>query len=359
MTPRPAWLLWAIVGVAIVGSLGTGAYLLAKPSDDDGEPAVGENPADSTDGPASETPPECSRRAAKDAVLDSAFEASVRELGVVQADEPLFGGPGYFVTDVMCRDLTDDGVKELVVRLDCCAGGTPTPWAIFMAEGGAWQPAFSRTRILTSLSIEGDSVLERSPAYAAGEPICCPTTARVGRVSWDGNAFSFSSQDASEDRTIEVSSHGVTRLGEFRPRIGSPAQAANAFGPPSYVSPHDELCVHEWRDLGLVINFASLSGLGSCAADDYSVGSIELREELATQAGWKTNDGVRVGMSVQDLRQIYPDAQTQFFPGLGKVLVLIEGPTLVGVGGTYPLFSARIPDGAVDELQMSVDVAGE
>jgi hypothetical protein len=144
----------------------------------------------------------------------------------------------------------------------------------------------------------------------------------------------------------------------LQPQSKSPVEAADEFGPPSYVGPNDELCVNEWRDLGLRINFASLSGVRPCSADG-RVGSIELKDELAAQAGWETDQGVRVGMPVEELREIYPDARTQSFPGVGRVLVLIEGRRLIGVVAAHPVLSARITDGTVDELRMSVGAAGE
>jgi hypothetical protein len=355
----PKWPLLTIVGVVVVGGIGVGAYLLGKSPDDDDEPTVAPRAAVPTAGePGEQAAPACSKPAARDAVSDSEFESSVRELGVVQAGDPLFGGFGYVVAEVICRDLTADGAEEMVAQLDCCTGGAPSPWAIFVAEEGAWQPAFYRTGIQARLSVEGDAIVEKSPAYAAGEPTCCPTTYRFGRVSWDGSAFAFESDEASANRTIKAGSQGVKRLGGFQPQNQSPVEAAEEFGPPSYVRPSDELCVNEWRDLGLLIDFANLGGIDPCSADG-RVGSIELKDELAAQAGWETDQGVRVGMSLEELRETYPDAQTQSFPGLGKVLVLIEGPTLIGEGGTYPVLSARIAGGAVDELRMSVGAAGE
>jgi hypothetical protein len=351
----PKWLLWGLVAA---GAIGAGAYLLAKSSDeDDPRPAVGATGSARLE--SSETPPtECSRRAAKDAASDTEFEASVRELGVVPAGDPLFGGSGYFVTELICRDLTADGAEDMVVRLDCCAGGTPTPWAIFLAGNGAWRLGFYRAGIQASLKLKGDAVVERSAAYGAGEPICCPTTARLGRVRWSGKAFEFRSDDASANRTINISSDDVERVGKFRPATGSPAEAADAFGPPSYVVPRDELCVHEWRDLGLLINFANVGGLDPCTAD-VQAASIELKDEFAAQARWKTDRGVRVGMSLEELRNIYPDARTQSVPGLGTVVALIESKALVGVEGAGPVLSARITEGAVDELRMLVGTSPE
>jgi hypothetical protein len=346
-------LLWVVL---VLGGIGAGTYLVLGSSDTD-EPATASEPSDLAGLGSSEVPPaECSRPAARDAVLGSEFEAGVRELGVVQPGDPLFGGSGYFVTELICRDLTDDRVADMVVRLDCCAGGTPTPWAIFVADGDEWRPALYRAGIQASLQIEDGGVVERSAAYGAGEPICCPTTARAGRVEWDGSAFVYRSEEASVNRAIRVSSQGVDRLGEFRPATGSPTQASNAFGPPSYVMARDDVCVYEWRDLGLLINFVNVGGLDPCRAD-VQASSVELKDEFAAQAHWETDRGLRVGMSLADLRELYPQARSQSAPGFGEVLTLIQGRALVGIARADPILSARIADGAVDELTMSVATA--
>jgi hypothetical protein len=116
-------------------------------------------------------------------------------------------------------------------------------------------------------------------------------------------------------------------VGNFKPESGTPFEAAEAFGPPSSVTRDDELCRQDWLDLGLVINFANLGGLDPCS-EDGRVGSIELSGSLAEQAGWETAEGLKVGMGVQRLRSIYPDAKVESFPGLRDVYVLIEGPSV-------------------------------
>jgi hypothetical protein len=345
-----------MLGAVIVG---VGAYLLDKSPDDDAPTVAASESGDSTqDASGREPAADCSKRAVRGAVVGSEFEGAIRELGVVPADDQLFGGPGYLVVEVICRDVTGDEAEEMVARLDCCAGGAPTPWAIFVADGGAWEAAFYRTGLQASLSIERRAVVERSPAYAAGEPTCCPTTGRVGHVSWNGSAFRFESDEASTDRRIEVGRRGVTRIGGFQPQSQSPVDAAKEFGRPSYVGPNGELCANEWRDLGLRINFASLTGADPCSASG-RVGSLELEDELAAQAGWETDVGIRVGMPIRELREIYPDARTQSFPGVGRVLALVEGRAVIGVTAPNPVLSARIADGAVDELRMSVGAAAE
>jgi hypothetical protein len=344
------WLLWGLLGLVVVG----GAW--AAVSFPGGSASDSDEPAGSGSGDRSALT--CSKPAAKNAVADSEFEAAVRELGVVQAGEPLFGGSGYLVTEVLCRDLTADGAEEMVARLDCCAGNAPTPWAILSAENGVWRPVFYRTGTQASLSVRGGVTVETSPAYPAGVPTCCPTAGRTSRISWNGTAFEFQSDEASTNRRIRVGSRGVTQVGGFRVRDESPVDAAKEFGTPSYVGPNRELCVVEWRDLGLLINFANLGGVDPCSSDG-RVGSIALADEQAAQAGWETDRGIEVGMSVRELREIYPEAKSESVPGLGEILVLIEGRSLVGVAAASPVLSARIADGVVDELRMSVGTSGE
>src|SRR3712207_3522323 len=59
-----------------------------------------------------------------------------------------FGGVeelGYAVGSKTCRDLTDDGEREMIVHLQCCTGGSPSPWGIFTREpSGAWKLAYAR-----------------------------------------------------------------------------------------------------------------------------------------------------------------------------------------------------------------------
>jgi hypothetical protein len=351
----PKWLVWTILAVIVIGGIAVGAYLFGRSSDEEGQPAAVEGtPTDET----TASTPECSKNAARRAVLDSDFEPAVRDLGAVPPGDPLFGQFGYVLADLICRDFTSDGLKEMVVQLGCCTGGSPSPWAVFTPDNGRWRLAFHRENIPATLSVEGDAIVEKSPAYAAGDPTCCPSTYRFGHIRWDGSSFIFESDEAAAARTIKVGTDGATRVGSFNPQTGSPQDAAKSFGPPSFVGPNDELCVNEWRDLGLVINFANLGGGDPCSAEG-RVGSIELDSPFAEQAGWKTTQGVRTGMSAEDLRQIYPDAQTRSYPGLRNALVLSEGPRVVGDGGTYPVLSARVEGEQVTELRLSVGAAGE
>jgi hypothetical protein len=343
-----------VLGALIL--VGVTAYLLGTSSDEEGDsPVAAERARDDSSGtPATD----CSPGAARDAIVGSEFEGAVRELGVVSPEQPLFGGTGYVVVELICRDLTGDGAEEMVAELDCCTGGAPTPWAIFVTHERSWRPAFYRTAIQATLSVRGGDVVERSPAYAPGEPTCCPSSFRLGRIAWDGDEFAFETDEASAGRAIEAGKRGVTQLGGFRPPGKSPTEAAEELGPPSYVGRNGALCVNEWRDLGLRIHFAIVGGVDPCSPDGRA-DSIVLEDELAAQSGWETDDGLRVGMSVRKLRELYPDARARSVPGVGQLLVLVEGPTLIGQVGGEPVVSARIADGAVDEVRMSVAAAAD
>jgi hypothetical protein len=354
----PKWLLWAVLGVVVIAGIAA-AFFIGRSSSDNGGAALTQGGTAATSTEASTAAaPECSGTQAKRAVVSSEFETSVRRLGVASGSEPLISPhaspPGYSIGKLVCRDLTGDGAEEMLVQLVCCTSGAFSPWAIFMAEDGQWRLAFHRAGVPATLSIQGDAIVEKTPVYGPDDPLCCPSTFRFGRAAWDGTEFAYRSNEGSPERTIRAGTRGVSRLGAFTPQSGSPFDAAKAFGPPSSTTPDDELCRESWLDLGLVINFANLGGADPCSAAG-RVGSIQLQGELAEQAGWKTEEGATVGMTLHEVRSIYPDAK----PDLHHVLVLIEGPSAVGTGGTYPVLSARIANEKFSELEMFVGAAGE
>jgi hypothetical protein len=85
----------------------------------------------------------------------------------------------------------------------------------------------------------------------------------------------------------------VVRFTDVTPeRISEIIARVEADGPPPGADPTG-LCVNEWRDRGLLVNFANLGGADPCSAEG-RVGGIELKDELAAQAGWETEQGVRV-----------------------------------------------------------------
>jgi len=346
--PIVRWLLLAVA----VGAVAIGGYLVGSSATDDDAPDSGSAARDPA--PAAETAADCSRPSAKEAIAANRAELGIRNVGRGSSQDA--EQPSYAIRKLICRDLTGDDADEMVVQLGCCTGSSPTPWQIFRDDEGEWSLELHRDDLVAVLSVQGDEIVEKSPAYSADDASCCPTTFRFGRVAWDGERFAYSSDDAQRDRKIRATTKGVARVGAFDPQSGAPPDAAEVFGPPSFVSPRDELCVNEWADLGLKINFANLGGRDPCGPDG-RVGSIEIAGEEAVQAGWETDKGIRVGMPLAEAREIYPDAGR--IPGLKGVIVLVERPSLIGESGTTPVLSIRARKDEVSQLGLSVGAAGE
>src|SRR3954468_14669930 len=107
-------------------------------------------------------------------------------------------GDVFGVYKQYCRDLTGDGVREMIVELAGPTVSSPTPWAIYQVNGGG-TPVVSFAEIKVSyiaLQIRGDSypdidVKVRQRYFTGTEPNCCPQGARYRYVRWNGTAFVY------------------------------------------------------------------------------------------------------------------------------------------------------------------------
>lgn len=97
-----------------------------------------------------------------------------------------------------CRDLTGDGVREMIVALGGPTVSSPTPWAIYQAgAGGTPTIAFAEIRVsYIELSIRGDAypdtdIRVRQAYFRGSEPNCCPQGRRYRYVRWNGTAFVY------------------------------------------------------------------------------------------------------------------------------------------------------------------------
>src|SRR3954451_8149038 len=107
-------------------------------------------------------------------------------------------GEVFGVYKQYCRDLTGDGVRELIVELAGPTVSSPTPWAIYQVNGGG-TPVVSFAEIKVSyiaLQIRGDSypdidVKVRQRYFTGNEPNCCPQGARYRYVRWNGSGFVY------------------------------------------------------------------------------------------------------------------------------------------------------------------------
>lgn len=121
-------------------------------------------------------------------------------------------------------------------------------------------------------------------------------------------------------RLIKVQTVGLAAFGPINPHTAIPADAVAAFGEPSAVDRHPELCRRSWADLGLTIEFGDPSQPDACGPAG-RVETIRLRGPRAAEAGWRTAEGIRPGMPVSAALRRYPDARRT-----GGELILVEGP---------------------------------
>lgn len=150
--------------------------------------------------PTAQAAPACTKAAAKRAVVTTPFAQRIkRGLG-----RSFLGGGTvmrtFVVGRVLCEDVTGDDAAEMVVHLQCCTVSSPSPWAIFVAEGGRWRLAFSRVKVLVfrldtgsfSPFADGTSKLaveEKIPDYGPNDANCCPSSFEYEYTVWDGQRF--------------------------------------------------------------------------------------------------------------------------------------------------------------------------
>lgn len=349
---------WATVtlALALVGVLGEVAYLALQSGGDGGGTR------------AAEAGRPCEAEAVDDSVEGGRFEQDVRDLGTVPPLAEVL--EIYDAKLVGCTDLTGDGVDEMVVRLlergvGPVDGGvatgpmhdSPTPWAIYVAEGDEWVPAATRTHVTTiEVSIDGDQVRERTPALVEGDALCCPSGEREGVVRWTGSEFAYRAEGAPSGRTIALADGDPGALAGLDLTSATLPVAIGMFGPPTTYAPVGELCPAEWADLGLTIEFVNLAGADPCGPEG-RVGTVRVEGPEALLAGWKTQEGSTLGMSQRELRKLYPELtpseETTFVPEepAGQLLTLVSGES-------GPLLSARVAGGTVIGLEATVNAAG-
>jgi hypothetical protein len=111
---------------------------------------------------------------------------------------------------------------------------------------------------------------------------------------------------------VEVPDSGqIVRVGDFRPRqaLGdldfpggvAPTRrnAIKAFGRPDGKDPRG--CPNKWKKLGLRMVAADFGGGPTCA------GRTRIQSLTITGAGWQTERGLRIGDSLDRVRELYPE----------------------------------------------------
>lgn len=99
------------------------------------------------------------------------------------------GAAGVHLTDVIYADLTGDGEDEAIVPIS--SEGTAGIIGVYVYTMHGGQPL----RLLTlreaqlSVSVDGGLLVAAAPAYAPGDPRCCPSHLRRTTYRWTGIAL--------------------------------------------------------------------------------------------------------------------------------------------------------------------------
>jgi hypothetical protein len=95
---------------------------------------------------------------------------------------------GYERGLLKCRDLTGDGRREMIVHMQCCTGGSPSPWGIFKLDASAtWKLVYARAvDTVFRLQFRGRAVRAMQPAPYEG---ACTRFVRFRVVTWNGSRF--------------------------------------------------------------------------------------------------------------------------------------------------------------------------
>jgi hypothetical protein len=151
-------------------------------------------------------------------------------------------------------------------------------------------------------------------------------------------------------RLVKVQTVGLAAFGPINPHTASLSDAVAAFGDPASTGRQGESCRRRWPGLGLTIGFGVAGGEDPCG-ESAGIERMRVAGRVAAEAGWRTAEGIRPGMSVAAARRIYPEARRD-----GKRLILVRIPG--GDPGEHiTLLSITTDAGRVDAMTFPI-IAG-
>jgi hypothetical protein len=144
---------------------------------------------DSVDPPPPPAPPNCNARAAAYFAENDLLPYAADKYPSYYAD--IADGADWARAPLVCRDLTGDSDPEMIVRLQCCTGGSLSPWAIYRHdETGQWRRAYAQVKdTVFQLSVSRRVVRTMVPSPYEG---ACTRRVRYRSVKWDGARFASS-----------------------------------------------------------------------------------------------------------------------------------------------------------------------
>jgi hypothetical protein len=99
------------------------------------------------------------------------------------------GAAGVHLADVIAADLTGDGEDEAIVPIS--SEGTAGIIGVYVYTMRGDQPlrVLALREAQLNVSVEGGLLVVTAPAYAPGDPRCCPSQLRRTTYRWTGTAL--------------------------------------------------------------------------------------------------------------------------------------------------------------------------
>ena len=176
---------------------------------------------------------------------------------------------------------------------------------------------------------------------------------------------------AAPSTTIDVPDSGhIVRVGAFRPKqllgdehfsggvTSNRRNAIRAFGTPDGKSPQG--CPNKWKKLGVRMVTADFGGGPPCAT------TTPVQQLVITGRAWRTERGLKVGDSLDRVRDLYPELQrfSDLYNSSGGPYkytwaLVLEPSHVAGPPNLIDRLSAEIRDRKVRSLTVSPYGAGD
>ena len=156
-------------------------------------------------------------------------------------------------------------------------------------------------------------------------------------------ALAAASSAAADERPLLVV--GFSKIGDFKVRGGTPAQAFRVFGTPARTRETNASCAHYWN--GLRIGFYTLVEKKQCLPGTPF-------ESATISRSWVTDRGLRKGDTLARAKQLYPSAR-KAKPGASTIDLVVRFSQAIGQYG----LTARVHEGRVTTLEILDPQGGE
>ena len=157
----------------------------------------------------------------------------------------------------------------------------------------------------------------------------------------------------ASDHLIVVKHRKITSFGGFAPQGPSPntSAAAAVFGPGTVLDDSDNTCYVSYDSEGVTITFADFGNPGVSACDP-SAGRAQMI--VASQHGWRTNQGLAVGDSLKRLRKLYREKKLRH-----GIWELVGKRSPIGPSGHQTVLEGFVTGGHVTGFAAFPRSAGE